>query len=619
MALKEITFPWHLSADELIDVFIIQWHTECLNNCSTINPASAEAKAALLKEFSFWLRESFDPKKPSRPLFILTPELSTPKNCDPVVEELVLSLKRPVVFIAGLEYLSWEEYKRQVESSELPEKSEWLAGGSSSLFVNAAKIWIGNNAKVEKFIQPKSFPSAAELSKIYLNSNFLLFKSQDQTPGKRINFGVQICSDFTSGEKVKKYRTDLISGLCKTHKLDITFLLQYQDDQEVEQFREAVSTYFDPPRGMIETSEGCLAFINNANSVHGKSKLWGKSKFHFQFDAKYSEPNKEAQPTYAVRNHGAFNFQECFLRERGAGIYHLAYKPRYLRNTTPGKGDEMPFYGQPCFSPIENNKFSSKTDEEKFQPIQPFIYWLNNEWFEGLSLIIHDLEKQGYQKQAINDFFQMNKKTLHEWVQYIGNNNLKAHDIIKTYYICFDEMPQYPFTTPEPEDWCALACEGINKFLFVYTLLGFAELKFSRRVSPNVSADRHALAGDSSLTFLFGGNKKATLAILSKFFSILSHISSVKKEEKCFFVIVDSTDVSSGKHLIEQLKSISQQLTPPEGVTSVSSLGEIVTGRSSVSDWDIVHSVNLITAFAQSKDGNDIAHRTSETLKACRA
>ncbi len=616
MALYEIDFSWHLSDDQFIDIFIIQWHTPILTECSSIDAATASAKAALLKDFSDWLIRFFHPNTPKRPLFIVTPELSTPKNCSPLIENIVKSLDRPTVFIAGREYLTWDEYKNDIGNSDMPEKSEWLQGGNNNLFVNAAGIWMKDGSNVKKFIQSKSHPYVEELSKIYPNNNILLFKSKDETPGKKINFSIQICSDFTSDEKVKNFRGVLVSGSCKTHSLDITFLLQCQDNQETDQFKKAAETYFKPANSMIETGNGCLVFINNANEVHGKQSLWGKSKFHFKFADRYSAPMKEAQPTYAAKIHDTFNHQEISFRERGAGIYQLTYKPHYLKDLSPGAGEQMPFQGQPCFALIQGNRFPTGKDEEKFHPIHPFIYWLNNEWLEGQSLI-SSFSGQGYQAQAITEFLQEYKKDLEKWLQHIGNSNRTARNVIGTYFLCFGNEIKYPFQSPEPEDWHPNSCEAIKKFLMVYTLINFAGRKLSQQIRPDVSEDRHAVSEDYFSTFLSGGGKKSVCTLLSKFLSITDKIAFVRIKKKRLFIIVEASDISNAGQVFSELASFSQLQYPPEGISTVPSMGDLVTGESWATDWGIIHSINLMTDFKQAKNQDELMARTVETLKGC--
>ena len=79
MTIFPIDLNLQLTQDRLIDIFILQWHTPLPvheHNCEKIPPQLAEEKVALFKNFSKWILNHFDVNTPSRPLFIVTPELS---------------------------------------------------------------------------------------------------------------------------------------------------------------------------------------------------------------------------------------------------------------------------------------------------------------------------------------------------------------------------------------------------------------------------------------------------------------------------------------------------------------------------------------------------------------
>ncbi|MES0447781.1 MAG: hypothetical protein ABUJ92_14710, partial [Desulfobacterales bacterium] len=85
MTIFPIDLNLQLTQDRLIDIFIFQWHTPLAAHdhiWKKIPPQLAEEKVALFDNFGKWLLNYFDVNTPSRPLFIVTPELSMPISCE---------------------------------------------------------------------------------------------------------------------------------------------------------------------------------------------------------------------------------------------------------------------------------------------------------------------------------------------------------------------------------------------------------------------------------------------------------------------------------------------------------------------------------------------------------
>lgn len=268
-----------LGNDKLIDIFILQWHTpEPFRNHTWTKMASQDAdkRRQVLGTFQNWLRNDFDRNQPSRPLFIVAPELSVPACHANLLDQLAEQVNRPTVIIAGLEYLTAEEYLdiRQGLSS-MNELENWQENVPVGSVVNAAVIWIheGSNTNTRKYIQPKCHPCDEESRYLYQGSNTLVFKSSNQMAGRHLNFCVQICSDFNSEQNVKHLRQELAEHL--TSVLDLTFLLQRNKNQEATQLKEAIKAYFEPPYRMVQTSAGCLVCVNNASPKYWKNNNLG--------------------------------------------------------------------------------------------------------------------------------------------------------------------------------------------------------------------------------------------------------------------------------------------------------------------------------------------------------
>ena len=286
MTIFPIDLRLQLKQDRLIDIFILQWHTPLPAHdhiWKKIPLQLAEEKVALFDNFGKWLLNYFDVNTPPRPLFIVAPELSMPICCDDLANKIVNNMNRPTVMIAGLEYLMWDEYSDFVANLPcMPQPETWLTSGRENNIVNAAGIWIRDaNGEVKKYIQPKLNPQANEQAiPLYRGQHTLFFRSTDQATGPRLNFCVQICSDFTNAAFVRQLR-QRIAEKCPGICLDLTFLIQCNPDQEAVQFKQAVQTYFDVPNGIAPTREGCLLFLNNANEKTGKSSKWGTLSYIF--------------------------------------------------------------------------------------------------------------------------------------------------------------------------------------------------------------------------------------------------------------------------------------------------------------------------------------------------
>src|SRR5258707_659879 len=111
MPAHPIQVDFHLGAEPVVDLLILQWHTPEPHDGGKIPASSAAGNAQLLGQLKCWLLQDFETRVPARPLFILAPELSTPLYCDNLLRDIVSGMHRPTVFIAGLEFLLWEEYR----------------------------------------------------------------------------------------------------------------------------------------------------------------------------------------------------------------------------------------------------------------------------------------------------------------------------------------------------------------------------------------------------------------------------------------------------------------------------------------------------------------------------
>ncbi len=562
MSSVPIELPWSLPTDHLIDIFIIQFRTPVLEEagaCKSIDSALGEKRQELLSNFGSQLIKYLD-KKSQRPLFIITPELSLPFSCQKIVKELVESAKRPVVFIAGYEFLNHKQYLDLIASSALPEKSKWTESTREGTNFNVAGIWLGDgNGKIDHYIQTKTSPSRPEHASVFSGSNLLFFMTPDQSNGKRLNFAVQICSDFTSDEKVENFRKSLGAT---SPSLDITFLLQCNPDQEAIAFKSGIKHLFKPPsENMIETSNGCIVLVNNANEVHGRSIEWGQSKVCVKFTQGWDAPTKFPQPTYFAKNQGGFDYQEMVFRESGQGIYRLTYKPRYMQNVVPGSVDEFPFNGGHVeYAKIEGNTL------QPFIPLHPTIHWLNCHWLE-VPKAIHAAKKDPAAKQAVLDFLLSTFSQVHETIMTnIGFDELKARQMVGGYYMCHFNFEGYPFKPPEPNDWIETVQTSISKLLEAYSL---TFLGTQKKLTVHIDSLQHAAFEDILVIFIFAGGQTIP-GLLQKFRSEITSKKKTYADRQYLLVLIDSEGQPSKNEAIKIFEETELPITKAESTLKIS-------------------------------------------------
>ncbi len=544
MAIYPIDLSLQLMEDRLIDIFIFQWHTPLpvhQHNCEKIQPPLAEEKCVILNEFRDWLLRYFLVNTPPRPLFIVAPELSMPLCCDDLVNQIVNEMNRPTVMIAGLEYLQWDEYKDILANLPcMPQPDTWLTGGHINNVVNAAGIWIRDtNGQFKKYIQPKLNPQRHEQAiPLYQGQHTLFFRSTNQATGPRLNFCVQICSDFASAAFVQKLRqciAEECAGIC----LDLTFLIQCNPDQETVQFKQAVQMYFNVPNGMAPTQDGCLLFLNNANEKTGKTTRWGRSNLNFPFERwpyLVFPP-----PTYWIADDGPHNHQAVILRESGPGMYWLTYKPHYLVDRIPGSGQTVPFPNSPaCFASIEGPKLCQGTDADLFRPIPAVCHWLKGEWEEGETDLLSHLDENDTNPGVAALYLAAYKSGVNSWFQVIEDKDHLARNAVNIYFAGW-KKDNYPAKEAEPQKWCLYVSRAIKKMMITYALLLLGDAAISEgSISPKPDKVYHALAdNDLQITFLWGGDEHPPRRMLATYQSTKNTFGLGGSLSKCLLILIN--------------------------------------------------------------------------------
>ena len=186
MRVYPVTLDIRLGDDTLIDLFLVQWHTPvpARGHAPSVIPALfVEQKRQVLEQFRDWLLAQ-TAGNPTRPVFVIIPEMSMPSGQVPILNGLVQAMQRPVVVIAGMEYQPWTDFQKLVLAlPDMPDPQSWLQDGQPHHWVNAARIWTRDeHGQIKRFIQPKRHPQADEQAiPLYQGRNVLVFRSSTQS------------------------------------------------------------------------------------------------------------------------------------------------------------------------------------------------------------------------------------------------------------------------------------------------------------------------------------------------------------------------------------------------------------------------------------------------------
>lgn len=312
-----------------------------------------------------------------RPMFIAAPELSLPIELIAEVDNVVGAAAKPVVVVAGLEHMTATQYAGLREKFD---RSTDPIDPQTTRKVNAAAIWIATAEGARRYLQLKRGLSDPEMNDFTRGTVSYCFVSPDQHPGRRLNFAIGICADFTNRDRVLHLRREMANHP-EIAALDLMFLLQMNRDQEAVQFRSAVGAYFEPPvpeaapeATFIATSESALVFINRA-APDANPATYGRSAVHFPFNQQAIK-RSDGAPTFFVDDHSGFYHHSAVFREDRPCIYFLEYVPLQRRIVGAAGTNEPPIFRSALFCDLRQ----LTGDELAFIEISPVIHWLLRTW-----------------------------------------------------------------------------------------------------------------------------------------------------------------------------------------------------------------------------------------------
>lgn len=517
-----------------------------------------------------------------------------------LLQEIVAAGNTTAGVIAGLEFLRWDEYSALVNNlPDIPDSETWTAGGTHTQFVNAAIILIREaSGQVRKYVQPKRNPSDAEAPTHFPNENVILFRSNDQAPGRRLNFCIQICSDFTQHTSVSSLRRDLES-VGDSRLIDFTFLLQRNADQFAPQFLRSIQEYFEPPDQMIDTSHGCLVFANVASESHGKSDSWGRSMLVFPYDTTHWR--EAGTPTYWLRDESALNQRAAVLREPGTCIYWLRYKPHYLVSSIRGSGQPGPFVSNHAFAlKLKGETFP---DTAEFEPIPAVAHWIISEWADSKERIQEQLGD--IPADVWNRFSDAYEEILAEWRSALEQSEESARHSFGLYFLCFHDklLRQHSM---EPMDWDDDIAARSRRLLAVCCLLrsGLAHGIFNLSPGPY----EHANILDTTGVALICGRDKAISSVLVEAIPKIDTPEASSARDQYSILIVDPSDNQDTQAIARLVASCRQKFTSSkteqDDITSAEASSQI-TALCDQSIWG---------AVTGAEDASDMSSRITATL-----
>lgn len=377
-----------------IDLLILQWHTPSPTDMKTGAWVPAGEAEITSKRITIQaVAETF--RTHSNPTFVVMPELSLPLALLPDIETVIEAAPKPLVVVAGLEHMSLDQYtdlRRSFDEATSP------VDASSGRRINAAAIWIASDGGTRRYLQLKRGRADVELQSVMHGAETFVFRSPDQREGRRLNFSVAICADFTNKDEVLRLRRD-IAGLDGVTALDLMFLLQMNPNQNALQFRTSIASFFDAPVTgaaedvtLIATDKSILVFANQARTQ--AEEAYGRSAIHFRFDEGALRRSSVA-PTFCVEKHGGHNHVSAVLREDGPAAYLVEYVPLHRRNPGQPGSTEPPLLRRALYADLRT---SGKHLD--FREIEPVTHWLIESWCQDQKLIAQEAEKNF---QAVDD------------------------------------------------------------------------------------------------------------------------------------------------------------------------------------------------------------------------
>ncbi len=562
---------------KILDVLLFQWHTPSppYDGTWTIPSELTTEKTAVLESFFEWCRGNTNWASDPPLVLVVLPEISVPLSSIEVVEAGLKRLRGVFLVVAGLEVMTGAGYRGLLAPSQSTDV--WTDKLEATHLVNSAVIWVSTNGAVERFLQPKRMLSAKEQN-FYQGQAFWFFTSKERAPGKRFDFAVQVCSDFTAESDVRGFRRECLTGDVE-RQLDLTVVLQHNDDQGALAFKKGVEAYFEAPDGLVPTRESCLLFVNNARPPNSIAPEFGQSRAHVLYESRFS--TKAAPHTFWLQDQKDFNYQAAVMRHDRPAVFWLGYKPVYLLNRVAGCHDSFLFQPARAFIPNETGGYPTKGQPWPFEELFPTACWLGQRLPESRvrwdAELARAVRSGGIRSDVASVCLNEHRETI-AICQREVSDEAKAVPFVALLFAAM-KGPGYPATEPEPEKWVARAAVGIDQFSQAAALVTLAARTIGVGLTPAFSRPTHLAGGGKAVTFMYGGGELWATQIATEYVRLCAQsVATLITCQERIVVLVSARGSGDSAGLQKTLQAAQEELFDgfePSGAR-VAGVGDVV-------------------------------------------
>lgn len=525
---RRVPTGFSLDASESIEMLLLQWHTPSPIDGQSGAWIGATANEIGVKQTVLTAVEKLISQPRANPMFVVTPELSLPLALVPIVDSAVAKASKPLVFIAGLEHMTLEQYATFAADFD---EATTAANPQKNRRVNAAAIWIATDSGTRRYLQMKRGLADSEQNDLTHGREAFLFASPDQRDGRRLNFAVGICADFTNKQHVLQLRREMAKH-ADVLALDLMFLLQMNEKQDALQFRTAVAAYFDPPVApvapdatLMSTDKSALVFLNQAAGADDAAKF-GRSAVHFHYN-KVLAARAEGAPTFCIESHPGHDHHSAVFREDRPSAYLVEYVPLHRRNAGPPGSNEAAIFRSASYADL-----SAPAQQLTFTEIAPVVHWLLRRWEADEAAIAADAEinfraSSGDKKAAIAKWRQAWLTGIEWWRSRLHDDNAARRQLA---------LLVGTLNGREPRRWAIE--ESVRLLLRAFVLI---QLGTERPRALCGHECGNVTVGETVIAFVSGRRRKSWKTVVDQFYA--AHRTSLDALGVAPLLIVQETNV----------------------------------------------------------------------------
>jgi hypothetical protein len=276
--------------------------------------------------------------------FIIFPEFSLPFESFPAAENVLAACPANTVVIAGLEWITAEQYIGLLGSSSNPAAIKDKLP-DPHLFVNCCVIWIKESDRLLRFLQPKLRPSPPEAATqvMYRGQDVFVFSTARPHP---VSFALLICFDCIAATGETNMFDQIIdavpdTGLNTSFNLQMLFVPQHNDEPEHASFLDFADRFLNRGGATLNTADSAVAFVNSASLKHGRADAgYGRSSLFYRSGRWQTIPADgplvRVPGTYAVEGIINNRLMRARFREDGPSLHRFAFVLPWRVTREPG-------------------------------------------------------------------------------------------------------------------------------------------------------------------------------------------------------------------------------------------------------------------------------------------